>query len=697
MDGEGSGSPNAPSGCPSVPPVAIPRIRRSSAPPAPPPGGPPAGTPFGAYVLLRRLGSGGMSEVHLARPADPARAHERVAIKRLLPELAELPDFVALFQRETRVACRLTHPNVVRVSDWGVVDGQCYLAVEYVEGLDCWKVTRRLSRLGEGLDLGRVVQIVAATLDGLDHIHRLADERGRPLGLVHRDISPSNILLSRRGDVKVGDLGLVLLPSEEVETKRRKRLRGKIRFLSPEQISGAPLDARSDLFAVGVLMAELILGRSPFQGETDLAVLINIRDVRLNLTEGFERNVPEGLRRLLLRSLARDPDERHPGAAAMRADLLQFAEAQGLRLEPSLLAATVESLLRPGDVGDAELLRYTLTPLEDQPVGPRETSIVQEPTRSVPTIQYRIRKGDGRELGPMSFARIVDGVMNGEFTALDQASLDGGPFLPISAMPGLRQHLPLMAQTTVSVVLPVVPDRKGRIEEDPVSAVFLALAADRETGLLAFDAQGLRKEAYLVEGNPLYVTSNIRGEQLGDFLVSRGVVQPADLDMALAVAPRYQGRLADSLIAIEAVDPVSLFEHLSAHLRQRLIDLYAWTSGEWSFFRGVHCEHDFSLVPAAAELLRLGIDRTLGEGDEEDWWLPTAPIDLLPAQQPRPARDWWTLTEIENAVLATVERRMSAAEALGRVQRQLPSADHRTVIRAFHFCLTAGLVATAWG
>jgi serine/threonine-protein kinase len=638
-----------------------------------------------------------MSEVHLARPADPARANERLAIKRLLPELAEIPDFVSLFQRETRVACKLLHPNVVRFRDYGVVDGQCYIATEYVEGLDCWKVTRRLSRQGEALDLGQVIQIVTATLAGLDYIHSLKDDHGKPFGIVHRDISPSNILLSRRGEVKVGDFGLALLPSEEVASKRRKKLRGKIRFLSPEQIAGQPLDSRSDLFAVGVLLAELILGRSPFQGDTDLAVLLNIRDVRLHLSEDFERNVPERLRNILLRSLAREPAERHATAAELREDLLHFAERHGLELETSSLAATIERLLRPGDVGDAEAFRYTLTPLEDQPIGPREPSIIQEPTRSVPTIQVRIRKGDGREIGPMTFARAVDGVMNGEFTALDQAAMDGGPLMPLSAIGGLRQHLPLLAQTTTSVVLPVAPDRKGRLEEDTVAGVFVALAVENETGLLVFEEQRLRKEVYVAEGHPLYVTSNIRGEQLGDYLLAHGVLHQDVLDMALSIAPRHQGRLADALIAIEAIDPVSLFEHLTDHLRQRLLDIYAWASGSWSFYRGVNCDHDFSLVPAAADLLRAGIERTLPEGEEEEWWTSTAPIELAPVPRPKPSAEWWSIADLELLVVGTVTRRMSGAEAFGRLVATQPTYDRRSLIRAFHFCLTTGLIATGYG
>jgi serine/threonine-protein kinase len=640
-----------------------------------------------------------MSDVYLARPADPARAAERVAVKRLRPDLAQLPDFVELFQRETRLARRLDHPNVVRVLDSGLVDGGYFIVTEYVEGLDCWKLTRRLGRQGETIPVDAAVEIILATLAALEHIHDLADEQGRPLGIVHRDISPSNIFVSRTGMVKLGDYGIAFLPHEEAETKRRKRLRGKIRFLSPEQIAGLPVDRRSDLFAVGVLLAELCLGRSPFQGDTDLAVLLNIRDVRLNLNEDFERNVPRDLRILLLQALAREPDERFPDARTMRDELLTFAERVAPRRGPAQLGELVERLVRPGDVGDAEVLRSTLTPLEDAPIGPREPVRLadQERTPSIPTVQYSIRHADGSAVGPMPYQRLADGVVSGEFTALDQVSVDGAGFVPLSAVPAVRPHLPLLEQTTQPVDVPAGPDRKGTVEADTVPGVFLVLAVHRETGLLVVEAQGLRKEIYLAEGNPIYVSSNVRSEQFGEYLLANRVLDATQLDLAVALMPRYGGRLADALVAMEAIDPVTLFDHLSAHLRQRLLDVYSWRGGKWSFYRGVACDRDFFLNPAAAELLREGISRSLTAEEENEWWCATAPLTLTPERDPRPARDWWPLDEVDRLLVGLVVRRMSAAELAGLVQERRRELDPSTFRRSLHFCLTAGLISISWG
>lgn len=651
---------------------------------------------FGSYDLLRKLGAGGMAEIFLARPIEPARSAERYALKRLLPEFAAAPEFVELFEREMRLATRLHHPNLLGVRDSGQAEGRYFIASEYVEGLDCWKISRRLARAGEVLPLSQVIQIICGALRGLEYIHELRDGAGRPAGVVHRDISPSNILISLRGEVKVSDFGVALVPSEELEQQRRRRLRGKIRFISPEQLEGGPVDFRSDLFAVGVLMAEMILGRSPFHGQTDVAVLLNIRDVRLNLSEDFERNVPLELRDTLLRALSREPSERHASAAKMRDEIESYARQWNLRLDAGELAGLVQRLLQPGDVGDADLHRETLTPEENEPVLARE----QRPSRhSVtpvePVVLYRVRRLDGSTLGPMPYARLIEAVALAEVSSQDQVAVDDGPWLPLVSVPGVRQHLPLLEQTTTGVVVPAVPDLTGRFDTDTVAGVMIGLARTRETGLLVADLNAIRKEIYLVDGGPLYVSSNIRGEQLGAYLVARGAITSMELDMALAVLPRYQGNMADALLALEAMDPMALFEQLTEHVRLRLLDLFTWRSGVWMFFRGVKCQRDFSLPPATARLLRDGIEHSLPPHELESWWSATGPLELAAVEHPDPPRSWWPLSETEQAVLTGLARRTSGAVLLGRLLQQRLELDREEVIRAVHFGLTAGLVRLA--
>lgn len=654
-----------------------------------------AGTRFGDYELLRRLGVGGMTEIYLARPLDPARSAERYALKRLLPEFSAVPEFVELFEREVRLAARLQHPNLLAVRDSGRVEGQFFLLGEYVEGLDCWKISRRLARMDEALPLELVVQIVVAVLHALEYIHGLTDAQGRPAGIVHGDISPSNILVSLRGEVKLGDFGVARAPGEALEEQRRRRLRGKIRFLAPEQLEGRAVDPRSDLFAVGVLMAEMILGRSPFHGQTDVAVMLNIRDVRLDLSSDFERNVPEDLRATLLRALSRDPADRHASAAAMREEILRYARRWNLRLASEGLAALVQRLLRPGDIGDTDPHRETLTPDENAPVLPR-VDREEPPSRPAePQARYLVRRANGTTLGPVDYARLIEAVGLGEAGSQDEVSIDDGPFLPLTSVPGVRQHFPLLEQTTTGVILPAVPDRTGRFETDTVPGVLLELAWARETGLLVADLHSIRKEVYFVDGNPLYVSSNIRGEQLGAFLVARGVISTMEYDMALAVLPRYQGNMADALLALEAIDPMTLFGLMTEQLRLRLLDLFTWRTGIWMFYRGVRCQREFSLPPAAPRILRDGIDHSLPPHELESWWSATAPLDLVAAKAPRPPRDWWPLVEADRALLNALSRRMRASVLLDGLLRERIDLEREEVVRSIHFVLAAGLAQLA--
>lgn len=649
-------------------------------------------TPFGNYTLLRRIGQGGMSEVFLARPLDPRRYHERFALKRLLPELARAPNFIQLFDQERALAERLEHPNVVRVVDGGMVEDRCFMVIEYVEGLDGWKVTRRLARQIETLPLDQVLWIVTQALSGLAYLHELRDEQGRPLGIVHRDVSPSNILISRQGEVKVGDFGIALISSAEVEQQRRQRLRGKIRYLSPEQIRNQPLDARSDLFAVGVLLAELIIGRTPFRGQTDIALLLNIRDVRLHLAEDLDERTPAELREILMQALARDPRDRPASAAAMRDRLLAFAAATGLRLGPAPLAATVERLLRPGDIGDEDVLRDTLTPWAHEPVGPRAIQVAGGKPTEPPVARYRVRWADGRESADLSYAEIVEQLLGGQIAATDEVSVDGAAFRPVNALPDLLRHLPLLTPTTTRIDGPGVPDRHGLFQDDSVAGVFLLLARHRETGLLVADAGSVRKEVYLVDGHPTYASSNLGSELLGEYLVRKGVLHRGELEMALAMLPRYEGHLGDTLVALELVDPLTLFSHITDQVREKVLELYGWPAGSWSFFRGVVCDKRvFPLSSSAPELLHAGIHRSRSDAQIEAWWTGLEERTLAPAPAADPPAEWWPLTEIERQVLAALDRPQRAVDALRRLLARMPQAGRSALLRALHLLLAAGL------
>lgn len=285
---------------------------------------------LGPYTLGQRLGLGGMAEVFEADCPE----YGKVAVKRILPALAEDREFSDMFWDEARVTSRLDHPNVIKVLDYGRIDGQLFMALEYVDGPSAAKVLRRAANKREPLDPGVVVSIVTQLLDALAFVHEARDEKGRALQIVHRDVSPGNVLLSSAGHVKLGDFGIV---RSELVMRRTQpgELKGKIGYMSPEQAVGGPLDTRSDLFSVGVILAEFLILRPLLLGKNEMQTLSRTVQADLTTWHRFNAQVPMPLRTIVERVLTRDIDSRFENAAAMRQALTDIAQLQGWDISPN--------------------------------------------------------------------------------------------------------------------------------------------------------------------------------------------------------------------------------------------------------------------------------------------------------------------------------------------------------------------------
>ncbi|MDQ3032905.1 MAG: serine/threonine protein kinase, partial [Myxococcota bacterium] len=286
---------------------------RITRPPAPPPA-PPPHSRFGPYTLADRIAVGGMAEVFRAHEPRSVGDPRVVVIKRMLPSLASEAGARAMFEEEARLGGYVEHDNVVRVLGFGDEGGQPYLALEYVPGLDLWRLTRWLTRCGRTLDGPLAIFVVRELLAGLHEVHEARDLEGRTIGIVHRDVSPSNVLLSVHGDVKLGDFGIAqaLLRESYPQATLSDRAKGKLGYLAPEQVRGLPADRRADVFAAAVIAAELLMGRPLFAGGSELAVLLAIRDAQVRPFEECASSLPEGLGSAILCALAGDPDARTP-------------------------------------------------------------------------------------------------------------------------------------------------------------------------------------------------------------------------------------------------------------------------------------------------------------------------------------------------------------------------------------------------
>jgi serine/threonine-protein kinase len=272
---------------------------------------------FGPFRMLLRLGQGGMGEVWKASTTGADGVERTIVVKRVLAHLLADPEIAAMFAREARLSVPLVHPNVVRTYDTGQVDGQFYLSMEYVPGIDLRLLLSQTS--GEGpLPPGLAAHAVRGVCGALAYAYNLAGEDGLPRRLVHRDVTPSNVLLGLDGSVKLLDFGIAKALSEATEHRTAVgTLKGKFAYMAPEQVEGGAVDHRTDQFAAGVVLHEALTGRRLFRGDSDVQTLAKVKEAQVDPPSRWNAAIPAELDEICLRALSRDPTARFPDCAAM--------------------------------------------------------------------------------------------------------------------------------------------------------------------------------------------------------------------------------------------------------------------------------------------------------------------------------------------------------------------------------------------
>ena len=274
--------------------------------------------------VVRRIARGGMAEVFLAVGADEAGHERRVAVKKILPLYAGQEEVARRFRDEQRLGSLLEHSGIVRIQDVGKDDGEAYIAMEFVDGPDLDQVLERCGRRSIPMPVDLVAHIGARLAAALTYAHELTGADGAPLHLVHRDVSPPNVLLGVDGSVKLTDFGVAWYRERESATTPGV-VQGRFHCMSPEQISGHPVDGRSDLFSLGALMYRALTGRHPFEADDDRELRARIRKARPAAPSALRRDCPPALERVLLRCLVADPEGRYPSARELLADLSHVA------------------------------------------------------------------------------------------------------------------------------------------------------------------------------------------------------------------------------------------------------------------------------------------------------------------------------------------------------------------------------------
>jgi serine/threonine protein kinase len=328
-------------------------------------------TTFGRYVLLERLAIGGMAEVYLAALREGGDDAPLFAVKRILPTLAEDPEFVGMFLDEARIVAHLDHPAIAPIHELGRVEDRYFIAFDYVPGQDLRALLKRLRRAGDRLPVAVAVYVAHRLADALDWAHRARDAEGKELHVVHCDVSPANVLLAWDGSVRIIDFGIAQAAFRA--HRERRLLRGKLGYMTPEGVRGLPLDRRADVFALGTVLWEMLTGEKLFTGPSELALLERVRNADVPPPSSRNPAVLPGLDAVALKALAREPGDRYGWASDLRDALLPYL-GQGIATSESMVLQRIlarhfraEILAELDRVAHVERLRGRPPPEPEEP------------------------------------------------------------------------------------------------------------------------------------------------------------------------------------------------------------------------------------------------------------------------------------------------------------------------------------------
>ena len=328
---------------------------------------------LGRYELMGKLASGGMAEVYLAKAAGPRGFEKKLVVKRILPHLAEDASFIEMFFAEATLVAKLNHPNIVQIFDFGESNGAYFLAMEYIEGVNLRTLIKRVRVLGEKLPVALCAKLVSFVCEGLAYAHEFVEpETGTPLRLVHRDISPDNILVSAHGAVKLADFGIAKAANQLHRTETGV-VKGKVAYMPPEQLQGKALDARADLFALGVVLYELLSGRKPFEAENETSLMLAILHEEPLPVTRHRGDVPESIQRIIERALSKERNARYSSCRELQLDLERYLRTCDEPVGPIDIARCIarfspSGALEPGPTPGAN--RLLETPPGAPPVAP---------------------------------------------------------------------------------------------------------------------------------------------------------------------------------------------------------------------------------------------------------------------------------------------------------------------------------------
>ena len=436
---------------------------------------------FGKFILLERLAAGGMAEVFLGKSMGASGVNKFLAVKRILPQYSDKQEFIDMFKEEAKIAVNLNHGNVVSIYEFGIEHGQFYLVMEYVEGRNLRQILNEMKKKSTQFSVEQIVYMIKEVSAGLDHAHRLIEgTTGRPLNLVHRDMSPQNIMLSFEGEVKVIDFGIAKAETQ-LEATQAGTLKGKFGYMSPEQADGQTVDSRTDLFSLGIVLWEMLANDRLFTSNSEAAILRKIKDCQIPSIRKVNPSVPVELENIVLKSLAKDKTQRYQTAAAFNKDLNRFLNTEYPDFSPQDFSVFIKNAF-------SEVYAESKKKLVDYS---KVTSGEEDKTRVTQTLTYVPSQNSIQEsssegasnsqitgLPPIPNDAMSDEKLNIETDTkikVDLSDFDGkksagqvskAKAKSKTAKPGTRTHIPINTRSSISY-------KSGR-SNDWISPVFIA-------------------------------------------------------------------------------------------------------------------------------------------------------------------------------------------------------------------------------
>lgn len=564
---------------------------------------------LGPYVLGKRLGTGGMAEVYEAHREGPHGFSKRFAIKRILPQLSADARFVAMFCDEARICAALTHPNIVQVVDFGESAGDLFMAMEYVEGISVAKLLRYVAGHRQKVPLPLALFIVHEVLRGLSFAHEACDPEGRPLGIIHRDVSPGNVLVSSSGEVKLTDFGIVRSAFVDRRTYPGE-LKGKMGYMSPEQVIGKDVDPRSDLFTLGIVLAELLVMRPMFPGKSEVEVLTKIYQTDLSVLDCRSDHLPPSVLKLVRKALARVPGERFQSARDFDEALLRVAVQEGIPLRAGDLAVWVTGLgvlrtrsstrasgtlakVEPGrdtvptskggsrEAGKASLTRQKVP-------GPQSVS---PPAKRIPfpacqERRFKLRDNQGGQSRSVSTVQLLQLLATGQVSPVELVTERRKETKPLREVEGLGAIVARPAYAFGEIPA-APPSLDTPIERDKLPAVLYRLSLDGRTGMLAVASETGHRRIFYQRGVPAFASSTNPEELLGHKLVRMGALTKDDLYQALELSCLQERHLGEVLLKYGVLRPSMLLRALIEQLEERFGALGSLSSGRLTFHNGI--------------------------------------------------------------------------------------------------------------